>query len=115
VFRQGGRARVVDTGVGRLERIRGNGDGGVRLEMENADIVIIIIVTTNTIEDRKMATTEMIMRMTRMFLDQNTLTVVIHDMTTNDKQKTLAEIQYQPDHEDINHNDNTAQKAISED
>jgi len=89
---------------------RENGDGGVRPEMGN--VVIVIIITTDTTDGQKMAmTTKTIARMT---LDRETRNVVIHIMKTA-MQTVLAGTQYPQDHEGTNHIANPDQKAITGD
>jgi len=103
--------RVVDAGVDPPGMSRENGDGGVRLEMGNVDIVIIIVTTDTTDNPRMAMTTKTI---ARMILDRTTLNVVIHIMETA-MQTMLAGTQYPLDHEGTNHIANPDQKAITGD
>lgn len=74
------KGRLRDAGVGRLGKIRRREDGGVGLEMENADIVIIIAIV-DTITDQKMAKSENL-RTAKINLDQNIPNAVTHVTTT---------------------------------
>ena len=87
-----------------------NGDGGVRLEMGNEDIVTTII-TTDIIDGPRMAMATWTRTMSTETLNvpnviQSTMTVM---------QTHLAEIQYPQDPEHTKNKDNTDRKAITGD
>src|SRR5579862_735104 len=107
---QGGMMRLEGNEVDRRERINMNGDGGVRLEMGNGDIVTTII-TTDIIDGPSMV----MVSWTRTMRTETLNVPNVMQSTMTMMQTHLAEIQYPQDPEHNKNEDNTDRKAITGD